>query len=124
VYVAVDDPYLKVEGGVRPPLLKNMYAEVELRGQPRKPEVVVPRSAVHSGVVYVADKDDRLDFRAVESHSPQAGFVAVSAGIDEGERVVLSDVVPAIKGMKLEPVVDEEALGRLKAEALGVGAVK
>ncbi|KAB1440391.1 efflux RND transporter periplasmic adaptor subunit [Pseudodesulfovibrio senegalensis] len=124
IYVAVDDPYLKVEGGVRPPLLKNMYAEVELRGRPRKPAVVVPRSAVHEGVVYVADKEDRLAFRPVKTYAPQSGFVTVSEGLDAGERVVLSDVIPAIKGMKLKPVADEEALQRLVDEALGRGAVQ
>lgn len=124
VYVAVDNPYLKVEGGKRPPLLKNMYAEVELRGQPREPAVIVPRSAVHASRVYVADKDDRLRIREVETYSPQSGFASLSKGVQAGERVIVSDVVPAIDGMLLHVVEDADALNRLVAEATGKGDVK
>ena len=124
VYIAVDDPYLKVEGGTRPPLLKNMYAEVELRGQPRAQAVVVPRSAVHENKVYVVDKENRLRAREVKTYAPQSGFVSVSEGLEAGELVVISDVVPAIDGMLLKPVEDTEALRRLVAEAIGEGGVK
>ncbi|WP_147821689.1 efflux RND transporter periplasmic adaptor subunit [Salidesulfovibrio onnuriiensis] len=124
VYVAVDNPYLKVEGGKRPPLLKNMYAEVELRGQPRDPSVIVPRSAVHEGRVYVVDKDHRLRLRAVETYAPQSGFVSISKGLNAGELVVVSDVVPAIDGMLLNTFDDADALERLVDEATGKGSVK
>lgn len=124
VYIAVDDPYLKVEGGTRPPLLKNMYAEVELRGQARKPDVIVPRSAVHENRVYVVDKDNRLRIREVETYAPQSGFVSVSKGLYAGEVIVISDVVPAIDGMLLDLTEDTEALERLIDEATGKGSVQ
>lgn len=124
IYVAVDDPYLKVEGGKRPPLLKNIYAEVELRGAPRPNTVIVPRSAVHDNTVYVVDTQNRLRLRTVVTHSPQSGFVSISSGIKAGDVIVLSDVVPAIDGMLLKTVDDAKALQRLVAEATGEGSVK
>lgn len=119
VYVAVDEPYLKAEAGTRPPLIKNMYAEVELRGRPRDPAVVVPRNAVHDGAVYVMDQDNRLRRRAVETSLTQSGFVAIASGLEQGETVVVSDLVPAIDGMLLDPVRDDALRESLIAEATG-----
>ena len=47
--IAVEEPYRQAMPGVRPPLTKNMFVEVEVRGQPYDGVIVVPRVAVHSG---------------------------------------------------------------------------
>jgi multidrug efflux pump subunit AcrA (membrane-fusion protein) len=65
VYVAVDHPYQKVRPGQRPPLLKNMYCEVELRGKPRPESIIIPRSALHQNIVYVATSENRLERKEV-----------------------------------------------------------
>jgi multidrug efflux pump subunit AcrA (membrane-fusion protein) len=69
--VAVDAPYGHVIPGKRPPLVKNLYVEVELRAPPRPGRIVVPRDAIHraddgSRVVYLADQSDRLVMVPVE----------------------------------------------------------
>ena len=61
VYVAVDDPYRKIRPGKKPPLLKNMYCEVELKGKPRPKTVIIPRAALHEGIVYVVSPE-KLSF--------------------------------------------------------------
>ena len=119
VIVAVDDPYRQVVPGERPPLVKNMYVEVELRGRPRPGAVVVPRGALHGGEVRVAGPDDRLRVREVEADFVQTNFVVVRSGLEAGERVVVSDLPFAADGMRLAPVEDEEALAALVAEAVG-----
>lgn len=119
VYVAVDEPYLKAEAGKRPPLIKNMYAEVELRGRPWEPTVVVPRGAVHDGVLYVMDADNRLRRREVTTALVQSGYVAIAEGLESGETVVVSDLVPAIDGMLLDPTTDEALLESVISEATG-----
>lgn len=117
VYVAVDDPYLKIKPGERPPLLRNMYAEVEIGGRPLDPAVVVPRSAVHQGLVYVANADNRLERRGVEVDFTQDRLSVLKSGLQAGERVVVSDLVPAVDGMLLSPIEDEELLTRMRQEA-------
>ncbi|NDV26053.1 efflux RND transporter periplasmic adaptor subunit [Desulfovibrio sp. JC010] len=119
VYVAVDEPYLKAKPGKRPPLIKNMYAEVELRGRPLAPVAVIPRNAVHDNVIYVMDEDKRLCLREVELSLVQSGFVTVAKGIKAGETVVVSDLVPAIDGMLLNPVNDIKLRDALVSEASG-----
>ena len=124
VIVAVDDPYRQAEPGGRPPLVKNMYVEVELRGPPRPRAVVVPRAALDGNRVYVAGPDDRLVGREVEAQFAQTNFVALRSGVAPGERVVVSDLPFAVEGMRVRPVVDRDATESLVAEAAGATPVR
>ena len=119
VIVAVDDPYRQVVPGERPPLVKNMYVEVEIRGRARPGAVVVPRGALYGREVRIAGADDRLRVREVEVDFVQTNFVVVASGVEAGERVVVSDLPFAADGMRLAPVEDQEALAALVAEAVG-----
>lgn len=122
--VAVDEPYRLVEVGRRPPLTKNMFVEVELRGKAVPDRLVVPRAALHDGTVYVVAADNRLERRAVTVGVRQSGFAVVDEGLVAGETIVVTDLAPAIDGMLLQPVVDEALLARLVAAAEGEGAVR
>ncbi len=124
VIVAVDDPYRQAHPGRKPPLVKNMYVEVELRGRPRDGLVAIPREALHGSEVYVVGAENRLEKRAVKVSFRQANFVALASGLDAGERVIVTDLIFAIEGMLLAPVKDAKALEALKAEATGAGAVR
>ena len=121
VIVAVDQPYRRVAAGQRPPLVKNMYVEVELRGPPRLGAVVIPRAALRGSQVYVAGSDERLHFREVQVDFVQTNFVVLRSGLAPGERVVISDLPFAVEGMRLAAVADRAAEANLVAEA---GAVK
>ncbi len=124
VIVAVDEPYRRARPPVRPPLVKNMFVEVELRGKPLPATPVVPRSALVGDEVFVAGPDNRLERRKVEVSLLQTNFVAIGRGLEAGERVIVSDLSPAIDGMLIDPVPDEGLAQRLAAEARGVGEVK
>ncbi|HER25821.1 MAG TPA: efflux RND transporter periplasmic adaptor subunit, partial [Rhodospirillales bacterium] len=124
VIVAVDDPYRHVVPGVRPPLSKNMFVEVELRGRPRPGQIVVPRSALHGNTVYVVDGENRLRIRPVEVAFSQTDFVVIKKGLAAGDIIVISDPIPAIDGMLLAPQVDPESRAALVAQAEGAGAVR
>jgi len=80
---------------------------------------VVPRSAVRGGAVHVADADNRLRRRPVEVLFGQGTLSIIAAGLAPGERVVVSDLVPVVEGMLLEPRVDEALTAELKAAAGG-----
>jgi len=124
VIVAVDDPYRQAVPGKRPPLSKNMFVEVELRGRAQAHRIVVPRSSLHDGAVYVATPENRLDIRSVEVSFTQTDFAVIRSGLTPGERIVVSDPVPAIGGMLLAPVPDPETEAALIAEAEGRGSVR
>nr|WP_319392694.1 hypothetical protein [uncultured Desulfobacter sp.] len=119
-YVTVDRPYENAIPGKRPPLVNNMYVKVILQGQAMHDYFSIPRSALHNGSVFLCDKENRLEIRPVNSEMTLMDQVVVKEGLNPGERLVLTDLVPAIQGMKLKPVVD-----RQKAEQSNVqGAEK
>lgn len=113
IVVAVDEPFAKMVPGVRPPLSKGMFVRVLLRGPAQPDRILVPRSAVRNGAVYIADGDDRLRRRPVDVAFNQGDLSVIAAGLQPGERVVLSDLVPAVNGMLLNPQVDREVSERI-----------
>lgn len=105
VVLAVDAPYDFSADGM--PLVANMYLAVDLTGPPLPPRVTLPDSAVHGGRVLIMDASDRLELRAVDLAFRQGGQTVLRDGVAPGERVVLTDVVPAIAGTRLR-IVDTE----------------
>lgn len=128
--IAVDRPYEKIVPGVRPPLLKGAFCEVELRGKSRPGQIVVPRTAVWDSHVYLVDKDSadkqyRLRRRAIEIEFAQSGLVCVRSGVKAGELVVVTDEPgPLAVGMLVEPKEDEAARKSLIREATGEGDLR
>jgi membrane fusion protein, multidrug efflux system len=119
VYATVEDTYAQARPGTRPPLMKNMYCEVELQGRAIAGRLVIPRSAVRQGIVYVADADNRLQRRPVIVKFVQGGLAVIAEGLTPDENIVVTDVVPAVEGMLLDPLLDEPLLAALLAEAKG-----
>ena len=119
VVVSVDKPWEKIIPGVRPPLSKGMYVEVELRGPAGEVRRVIPRDAVRDGAILIADGENRLRRRPVQPLYTQGAFAILPANDgpvdDEDWRVVVSDLVPAVEGMLLEPRIDAELNARLAA---------
>ncbi len=124
VVVAVDEPYRGTRLGERPPLAKNMYVAVDLIGRRQPSAIVVPRSALHEDLIYVANDDSRLERRAVEIGLRQADFVTITSGLEESERVIVSDLSPAVEGMLLRVVEAPDLLQRLKAQAMGADTAR
>ncbi|MHC4450719.1 MAG: efflux RND transporter periplasmic adaptor subunit [Planctomycetota bacterium] len=124
VVVSVAGSYENVRPGTRPPLVRGFYVEVELRGRSRPGVVVVPRSAVHSGQVYVIDAQSRLERRPVEIAFVQSTLAALRSGLDGSESVVVSDLYPAVAGALLDPERDEATERALIADAKGETEVR
>ena len=108
VVVAVDDPFDKVIPGYKPPLSKGMFVNVVLSGKQSIQRVLVPRSAVRANTVYVADENNRLRRRPVKILFSQDDISVIDEGLEPGERVVVSDLVPAVDGMLLQVQLDED----------------
>lgn len=106
--VSVDDPYLGALPPLRPPLVKGMYVSVELEGPAHADQIVIPRQALHGQQVYVINDEERLEIRNVEVFLRQAGIVTIAAGLEQGDRVISTDLIPAVEGMLLKPIADGE----------------
>jgi len=124
VIVAVDNPYRRSQPGSRPPLTKNMFVEVELKGRPRPDQIVIPRASLHGSNVYIVNAESRLEIRPVAVAFTQANFAVIDSGLEGGETIVISDPIPAIAGMLLEASEDAEASAMLTREAEGGGPVR
>lgn len=112
-YVSVLKPYEKMVPGIRPPLVPNLFCEVELRGRKRENRFLVPVQAVHSGLVHIVSAESRLAVQEVEVEMVIEDFAVIRSGLQPKTKVILTDLVPAIEGMLLQPVEDNEAASRI-----------
>lgn len=116
VVVVVDEPYRQAVPGEKPPLIKNMYVQVDLTGPPRPDRIVIPRVALHGSpdapLVYIADGENRLVVRPVVAGPAQGDVVVIRSGVAPGERVVVTDLIPAIDGMLLAPTRGDDVTDR------------
>ena len=119
VVVAVNNPYEGIIPGKRPPLLKGMYAAVELYA-PVKQMLVLPRKAIHQGRLYIAKDNNQLEIREVTILHRQGRLVILDGDVEEGEKVIITDVIPVINGLPLKPVEAVEYEKEMARDALGV----
>ena len=70
------------------------------------------------------DADNRLRRRVVRVLFEQDWVSVIESGVRAGDKVVVSDLVPAVPGMLLLPRPDEDALKRLTEDAAGGSAAK
>ncbi len=112
VILRVDSAYSGVEPGKRPPLTKGMFVRVSLSTNPVT-GIVIPRNALRSGHVLIAGDDDRLMLIPVDPFLVQDGIALITEGLQEGQRVVVSDVSPALPGMLLHVTEDSDLMAGL-----------
>lgn len=117
--VSVANPYEGIVPGVKPPLTPGMYVEVEIRGHVRPDQVAVPRSALHGDTVLLVGADDRLVRRTVRVAFVQSETAVIAEGLDGGERLILTDLMPAVDGTLLLALPDAEAARALAEDASG-----
>ncbi|RDH81409.1 MAG: HlyD family secretion protein [endosymbiont of Galathealinum brachiosum] len=118
IVVGVDDPYEKIIPGIRPPLIKGMYTAVDIFA-PVHSAMVIPRKAVHQGRVYIANTDNTLSIRDIDIRLIQAELVVVSNGLEEGEQVIITDMIPVIEGMPLQVNIATDFEKEMKLRASG-----
>lgn len=116
VVVAVDKPLQKMIAGIRPPLSKGMFVQVAIAGHVQPNRIVIPRSMIRNGKVYVVNANSRLEIRAITRLYNQGQLAIIGEGLVAGEQIVVSDLVPAIAGMLLQPEVDESLQRSLVVE--------
>lgn len=119
VIVEVDQPYANIQPGIRPPLIKGLFVKVKLTGSIQKNSIIVPNSALQPGtqdinqkVVYLVNQQGRLEIRPVSIKITQDEYSILNnkkdnIGLEEGEQLVVSELLPAIENMLLSTEQDE-----------------
>ena len=111
--VAVADPYNldRGEGPERRDLEFGMFVDVEIRGKTLAGVFAVPRSALRDGdTVWTMDDEGRLRVTPVAVVRRGRDTVVLRDGIEEGDRVVLTNISGAAEGMQLR-LAEEERPG-------------
>ncbi|MCR8913155.1 efflux transporter periplasmic adaptor subunit [Marinobacter panjinensis] len=117
--ITVEEPYRDANPPARPPLVRNMFVQATITVPTPEPVLVVPASAIHQGVVYLADGDDRLQRQPVSLAWQQGELAVVNDGLKPGDRLILDDLIPAIEGTRLSPRPDEQTRQWLEERAAG-----
>jgi len=116
VVVAVDSPMQKIIPGQRPPLSKGMFVQVSIAGRTQQAQIVIPRSVIRAGKVYIVNAENRLEIRPVKRLYNQHQISIIGEGLQSGEKIVVSDLIPAVDGMLLQSELDETLQQSLMAE--------
>ncbi|HET8705619.1 MAG TPA: efflux RND transporter periplasmic adaptor subunit [Pseudomonadales bacterium] len=111
VVARVDEPYMKdPRQPNRPPLTAGMFVEAEIEGRVQDNIVRVPRRAFRSGDrLWLVDESGRLYSKHVEVLHRGADTVYVSGGLNNGERVVVTQMTTAVEGMHVRTISDDES---------------
>ena len=87
-----------------------------IAGRTLPQQIVIPRSAIRNGRVYVMDENNRLQIRKVSKLFDQRDQSVIKQGLQAGEQLVLSDLIPAVEGMLLKPVLVQARRNGLAGE--------
>ncbi len=99
VVMLIEDPAASGDGL---PLMPGAYVSVDIEGRSVDQAIAVPRSALSEGdSLWLVDAEGRLDRRTVEIGFRGAQSVYISAGLEPGEKVVVSAVSMPLPGMKV-----------------------
>ena len=109
VVVHLKDPYRPNVEQRRPPLSNGTFVRVELSASEVVEAIRIPQTALHraedgSSFVYVMDPDSRLQRKVVQVGPVLDDQIVVRSGLVDGDKLVLSEPVPAVAGALLAPV--------------------
>ena len=115
--ISVSDSYKNVVPGTRPPLLEGMYMKVVLKGKP-KAMFTLPRFTLHNQQIFTIDKQNklqRINLGDIQYHgdllliNPLNNF-----NIKAKDKIITSDIFPAVNGMSLRPIFDKSTTLQMK----------
>jgi hypothetical protein len=77
-----------------------MYTEITIKGR-AKEFFVIPRDALHEGELFIVNKENKLERRVIKPSLVQGNMALFEDGLSVDEKVIVSDLFPAIPGMSL-----------------------
>jgi RND family efflux transporter MFP subunit len=110
VVVTVEDPFYgdKEQANLLNNLLPGMFVNVVILGEELPGVISLPRGALHDNdTIWVIDDENRLHIREVDILRREPNEVLVRSGLEEHEKIVLSNLSGAAEGMLLRPKMRE-----------------
>ncbi len=102
-----------------PPLVKGMYVEGELAINTSEEKIIIPEYAIRENEIYLIDENNRLRRKKIEIDFVQDGLAIIKSGIELNDKIIISDISPAIAGILLKPSHNKELEDSLRQQALG-----
>jgi RND family efflux transporter MFP subunit len=91
------------------PMLLNEYVRIEIEGSSLEDAYQIPRAALHDDrVVWLATPESTLEIREVTVGWRDATDVIISGGLQDGERLILTNLSTPINGMQLRIAGDPD----------------
>lgn len=100
VYLEVEEDFRRLNPVIRPPLARGMLVTAFIESQP-SPQFVVPEKTLHGKSIYIMTAERNLRIVPVEVLFRTKDGVAITGDIQEGQQLVLNDLIPAIDNMAL-----------------------
>jgi RND family efflux transporter MFP subunit len=117
--IEVPDPLaLKPSNKDLPQMLIDSYVQVEIMGRELPAVAAIDRELIRDGeTVWIMNDQDLLDIREVEIVFKGRDQVLVSSGIQDGERLVVSNLPTPVQGMTLRLGEPEESSVQSRPDA-------
>lgn len=110
IMISVTDSYKNILPGTRPPLLEGMYMKVVLSGKPKE-MLTIPRFTLHGSEIFVINELQKLTRVNIDKLQYHGDLLLIdpdtSTVIKPQDKVITSDVFPAVNNMLVSPILDE-----------------
>ncbi|GLP97796.1 efflux RND transporter periplasmic adaptor subunit [Paraferrimonas sedimenticola] len=106
VYLEVEQDLRHMQLLAKPPLTKGMFLSAHIKGR-SQPQYLIPERALHGESIYLMDAQQQLVIKPVDVLYRSPEGVAIRGEINQGDLLVLNDLVPAIAGMSLRTQAEE-----------------
>ncbi|MEH0740041.1 HlyD family secretion protein [Vibrio cholerae] len=101
VILEIEQDYRALAPGATPPLVNGMFVRAEVEGQ-ANPSWVIPERALHGNTIYLLDEESKLRMVPVEVLYRRDNQVVIEGDLEQGQALILNDLLPAIEGMLLK----------------------
>lgn len=106
VILEIAQDYRQLNPTSVPPLVNGMFVRAQIEGQ-ENPSWVIPERALHGDKIYIMTPESTLKIHQVEVLYRRDNQVIIDGEIDQGEKLILNDLLPAIQGMLLKEAQSE-----------------
>ncbi len=100
VILEIEQSYKALSPQTAPPLVNGMFVSAEVEGQ-ANPSWVVPERAVHGDKIYLLNEESRLSIVPITVLYRRDNLVVIDGDLEQGQKLILNDLLPAIDGMLL-----------------------
>lgn len=104
ILISIKDPMdLKLDSSQKPPLLIGEFVRIEIQGKSLSDIYSVPRSALRNNTsLWLLTETDQLEIRTVKTVWRSRDAVLIRAGLQPGDRLIVSELSKPISGMSLQ----------------------